>query len=170
MEAWALQQIELKKGVDGQEYKVSNGTWYNKETEDNVIHTLETCRVMNYPVRLFLGDVKTGRDWLEENDVTGRIGRSMGPIKVPILLANSRSIGGGSILTHCIVRIIYKVESGAKREWRAANYQQPEFHVLTPGSVFVVGEGTYHAAFRGPFGMDKARRYVDFMSGRRMTK
>ena len=54
-------------------------------------------------VRISLGetaDPNIGFDWLEEFESYGYIGRSMGPIKVPLLVANTRSLGGGSILDH----------------------------------------------------------------------
>ena len=57
-------------------------------------------------VRLFLGDPETGRDWGEENDVTGYVGRSTGPSKVPLLLATRRSMGGGAILVDCVLRML----------------------------------------------------------------
>ena len=90
---------------------VVNGTTYHDETPLAVIDVLETARRTNARIRIHYGYTTTkdgqptGRDWYEENDVTGTVGRSSGPQKVPIILANSRSTGGGSILDHCIVRI-----------------------------------------------------------------
>src|SRR5580704_12602052 len=52
----------------------------------------------NKRVRIYLGDPETGRDWGEENDVTGFIGRSTGREPVLLLLPGNRSHGGGDIL------------------------------------------------------------------------
>src|ERR1035437_10026036 len=88
-------------------YKVCNGTYYNIKTSDSVIHTLETARLLNSRITLDYGDVKTGRSWGEVNDITGYIGRSTGPVKIPILLYKVTSSGGGGILDSCILSIRY---------------------------------------------------------------
>ena len=91
--------------IDTDKYKLVNGTSYDKRTDDELIRNLEHCRMNNIRVVLDYGDTKTGSSWNERYDITGRVGRSSGQIKVPILLHNKRSHGGGSILTHCIIGI-----------------------------------------------------------------
>jgi len=88
-----------------QQYKVVNGTSYHIETSDKVIEVLESIRKNNSRIVLDYGDIKTGKSWNEQFDITGTIGRSTGINKIPILLHNSRSIGGVGILTHCIIGI-----------------------------------------------------------------
>ena len=56
-------------------------------------------------VRIFQGDTLTGRDWCEENDVVGRIGRSTGSRKIPLLIACGEH-GGPGLLDACIVRMM----------------------------------------------------------------
>jgi len=71
------------------------------------------CRILEegnrkYPaerLRIFYGDTETGRCWMDENDTIGYIGRSTGEIKIPLLIKNTRSHGGGAILDHCIIKI-----------------------------------------------------------------
>jgi hypothetical protein len=60
------------------------------------------------------GDIKTNKSWGESYDITGKIGMSKGAydLRYPILIHNSRSIGGGTILTNCIISI---KESKGKR-------------------------------------------------------
>ena len=65
-------------------YKVVNGTSYDSRTPDRLIAELETAMRHNKKVRIFLGDTETGRDWLEEYDVYGLVGRSGGSVKVPL--------------------------------------------------------------------------------------
>jgi hypothetical protein len=84
---------------------IVNGTTYGGQTPRAVIDVLESARANGQRLRLHWGDTSTGQDWGDVNDVTGRIGRSMGPTRVPILLHNTRSTGGGAILDHCIVKI-----------------------------------------------------------------
>lgn len=91
---------------DGKAYRVTNtGTWYHQDTPDAVIEALESARINHTRILLDLGDTTTGESWHEEHDITGYVSRSMGPIKIPILLYNAQSLGGGGILTHCILSI-----------------------------------------------------------------
>ena len=108
-------------------YQVVNGTSYHADTSKRVIDIIERARANSWRLRLYLGDAKTGRDWNEHYDVTGRIGRSSGPVKVPILLHNSQSIGGGAILDHCIVRIRHANKRDGKFDlYRHTKYHNPE--------------------------------------------
>jgi hypothetical protein len=90
---------------DGKSYKMANGTYYSRMTSDEIINVIETAKRNRTRLVLDYGDVLTGKSWNEVYDITGRIGRSTGSIKIPILLHNSRSIGGGAILDHCIIKI-----------------------------------------------------------------
>jgi hypothetical protein len=89
----------------GRSYKEVNGTAYHVETPDNIIKILEHSRVNRHRLLFDYGDTKTGQSWGEVNDIRGHIGRSTGTVKIPLLIHNSRSIGGGAILDHCIVKI-----------------------------------------------------------------
>src|SRR5437899_9975118 len=91
-------------------YKIVNGTSFDERTPDEVIRVLENARLNRTRLHVSLGETdndrgQLGRDWLEEFETHGYIGRSMGPVKVPLLIANRRSTGGGAILDHCIIRI-----------------------------------------------------------------
>lgn len=44
-------------------------------------------------VRIMLGDPATGTVWMEEHDVVGRIGLSMGPMRVPLLVPEGERYG-----------------------------------------------------------------------------
>lgn len=107
---------------DGKEYKVLNGTYYHIETSNHLVRLLEEIRINRWPIQLHYGDIGTGEDWGEVNDVIGTLGRSTGPIKVPIILENSFSSGGPAILDHCIVMIVCQSENGA------VLYQHPNYH------------------------------------------
>lgn len=89
----------------GRIYKVCNGTFYYLDTPDRLIEIIENIREKKTRIRIEYGDVNTGRSWGEVHDISGTIARTMGPVKCPILLYNSRSTGGGIILTDCILEI-----------------------------------------------------------------
>jgi hypothetical protein len=146
-------------------YKLINGTSYHDETPDEVIRVLESARQSHTRLHISLGDTGSGKDWLEEFETHGYVGRSMGPIKVPLIVANFRSLGGGAILDHCIVRI--RTSAGGR-----VLYQHPGYHhgtleirqkaepVTLDGrtlTVDVLRDGELHASFES---IEKARRWV----------
>jgi hypothetical protein len=97
-------------------YKVIDGTYYHQDTPDMLIDVLENIRKEKIRIKINYGDRATGKSWGETHDISGTIGRSMGPVKCPILLHNSRSTGGGIILTQCILEI--KTSKGNKLLYR----------------------------------------------------
>jgi len=107
------------------EYKEVNGTMYNVDTPDEVIQWLETSRERQQRIRIFYGDTDTGKDWCEVFDTIGCIGRSTGKHKIPLLIKSKRSLGGGAILDHCIVRITTKGSNGKIR----TVYEHPKYHL-----------------------------------------
>jgi hypothetical protein len=136
-----------------------------------VIQQLETLRLsrMCKPkrCRVWLGDPETGKDWGEEWDVTGYIGRSMGTIKILLLIHNRRSYGGPGLLDDCIVKI--------KVEGRVV-YQHPGFHQgklelapsdLSEYEVDAKRDGEIVARFKK---QSQAERWKAFMLGERMAK
>lgn len=84
--------------------RLKSGTCYHAATPKKVIKVLEEMLKTRTKVRIFYGDAKTGQSWHEENDVVGRIGRSTGTIKIPLLVPDGES-GGSGLLDHCIIRI-----------------------------------------------------------------
>jgi hypothetical protein len=93
-------------------YKTVNETSYTINTNDKVIEVLERCKSNRKRIIVDYGNVETKESWNEVYDVTGYVGRSTGDIKIPLLVYNRRSIGGGSISTDCILSI---KESKGKR-------------------------------------------------------
>lgn len=160
------------------------GTWFSYDTPTKVRAILEQYRKDGGRLRLFYGDRTTGRDWLEENDLLGKIGRSTGSMQIPLLIAKGEC-GGPGILDDCIVRI---VNADSREEiYRQKNYFLPDmeirpvddmmahWHVSEPPKRLAAmgythgvwvrekdGEFANHANFRS---YGKAAQFVAFMAG-----
>lgn len=74
-------------------------------------------------LRFHYGDNKTGQAWGDSE--AGYVGRSTGSQPIPLVVNNSRSMGGGGLLTHAIV----KVETTRKGKSGQPDvlYQHPKF-------------------------------------------
>ena len=167
------QRIWTQTGPTGYTWRSieHNGTAYHEETPDGVWRALEWARQRGYVVRLWLGDRKTGQDWGDENDVVGRISRSMGPVRIPLLIHNNRSTGGTGILDHCIL----KITKAGRTFYEADNYQEATWTVVPCTTCPDHPDYTWSANRNGDTWANfrserQARRYVDFMTGRRMGK
>lgn len=109
-------------------------THFHAGTPLTVRRVLERARKTDSLIRVFYGDTKTGRDWAEENDTIGYVGRSTGIQKIPLLIERLRSgngltraCGGGGILDHCVVRIM---DVASKKDlYRHALYACPRFEL-----------------------------------------
>lgn len=114
--------------MEQNKYREVNGTSYNKKTPAEVISVLEAARKTGTRIKLHYGDTETGKDWKDEYNVTGYVGRSNGLRKVPILLHNSRSTGGISILDHCIIKI--KKSKGGEVLYKNPKYQELNIDIV----------------------------------------
>lgn len=146
-------------------YKVtSSNTWYDHETPDGVIEVLEGLRESRKPVRMFYGDDESGLDWNEEHEMFGRIGRSTGSVKIPLMIVGGAD-GGGGILTHCIVQLM----QGGKILWAHPLYHSKEFSTRENNGEHkdklpfeVLRDGEVHARFKT---LEKVNKYIAFMKG-----
>jgi len=146
--------------------------YFNDETCDKVKTVLTECYNNQCRVRIWYGDTDTGLSWMDEYDVVGTIGRSAGQQKIPLLIKNSRSSGGGGILCHCIIRI--DVISS-----RRTIYEHPLFDVPTLGVYPNLDEDTKteypfivskNNELQARFKSEKqATNYIDFMLGNRYS-
>lgn len=99
-------------------YKEIDGSFFHIETPEKLCHVLNHARDNNTRIVVDYGDVKTGKSWGEQYGISGYVGRSNGTIKVPLLVHNSRSHGGGEMLDHCILtvktsagkQLLYKID------------------------------------------------------------
>lgn len=151
-------------------YKIFGGTAYNINTPDKVVRILDSVlkSFRQRRIRVFYGNSITGKDWCEENDVIGYVGRSTGSIKIPLLIKNINSSGGGGILDHCIVKIT---------EDKKVLYQHPNYHIgeleVTEVPEHLKLQGYTHSVKRDGITIanfkteKKARNYIAFLKGER---
>jgi hypothetical protein len=113
-------------------YKVSeDSTYYGEETPDALIEILERARVNKTRLKFYLGDNKTGKDWMEEDSKMGKVGRSMGPIKIPLLIKTVASHGGGSLMDDSIVKVATSPTGTVL--YQHPSYHQPEMRIVEDG-------------------------------------
>ncbi|MCD2453631.1 hypothetical protein GO003_024950 [Methylicorpusculum oleiharenae] len=105
-----LFESELPNGNVIKYARLPSDTCYHQETPDQVIRLLENLQKCGTEVRIFYGDTQTGQSWHDEFDMVGRIGRSTGSIKIPLIVPKGDS-GGPALLDHCIIRIDTRMET-----------------------------------------------------------
>jgi len=107
--------------IRNKKFKVIDGTAFHIETADKVCHVLNNAMKENIRIKLDYGFTSTGKSW-NEHGICGYVGRSTGVVKVPLLLHNKRSMGGGSIRDHCVVKISY-----ANKKLGGVLYRHPSY-------------------------------------------
>lgn len=101
-----------------------NGTTYSDDCSLTVIDVLERCRADRTRIRIAYGFPADGQDWGEVYGTTGYVGRSCGPVKIPLLVHNRRSLGGDGIITDKVIRI--ETTKGRRLLYQAGNYKPPK--------------------------------------------
>ena len=104
-------------------YRVIDGTAIDIRTDDKVARFIAFHRGDQARFKFHYGDPLTGKAW---GDIEiGSIGRSTGSIKIQLLISNSRSHGGGSLLDYCIVKIEWaNKKNGIRQLYQHVNYHE----------------------------------------------
>jgi len=111
--------------------KIELGTWFDPDTHPEVKRQLELAIKGRYRLRIEYGDQETGQAW-DDRPMGGRISRSMGPMKVPLLIRRAGSYGGESILDACIVKI--SETPGGRLLWQHPTYSPAIKHEAAPAA------------------------------------
>lgn len=154
-------------------YKKVNDIAYRYETDDKVVFVLEHVRQSNKRIRIYLGDTETGQSWHEINDIMGYVSNSTGNIKIPILVHNTNSMGGGAILDNRIIKIVETKTN--KTLYEHSNFRIGNFDLYInnnelkeKGYLYGVSiDGKCYANFKDK---DKALKWIEFMKGKRNSK
>jgi hypothetical protein len=146
---------EMKKAM-----KTNGVFFFNEETTVEQMQAITNAYNSKDRVRVWYG--KNGKSWDEENDITGKIGRSTGVTPCALLVHNNRSMGGGALLTDCVVKMV-NTKTG-RILYQHANFEQGNFKVE---SNKVLRDGELYA---NCVNEKKAQRLADFMNGKRNSK
>jgi hypothetical protein len=111
--------------------KVDLGTWFDPETHPEVRRQLELALKGKYRLRIEYGDRETGQAH-DDRPNSGTISRSMGPMKVPLLIRSTRSYGGDVISTAHIVKI--SETPGGRLLWQHPNYSPAPKPSIAPAA------------------------------------
>ena len=143
---------------------------FHKSTPETVCAIIQTLYQNKHRVRFFYGDTSTGRDWCEENDVTGTVGKSTGTQPIPLLIHNSRSLGGGGLLDSSIVKII-DISTGVTLyqhpSYTCSKFEAVEGSDLPEYAANVTKDGEIYARCKS---YASAYRLAAFMNGVRHNK
>ena len=128
-----------------------------------------------FRIRVFYGDIHTGRSWNEEYDVMGKIGRTCGAIKIPILLRRKDSYGGGALLLSSVIRID-DIED-KKTLWKLPNFHVEKMTIekssVNKDYPFSVMQAQDNGAISNIANFKteiQAKKWIDFMEGKRYNK
>lgn len=163
--------------------KLKDGTIEEyKQIDDRLLNLLEYLRNSEDRVRIWYGDRETGRAWNEEYYIMGTIGRSRGTDwKIPILVNNSRSWGGGGLLLSSLIRIdstkehrtLWKVNNFHVEKMEVVKVTEPRYSGDTMEYSYSViqhkddGTKSNVANFKTE---EQAKRWIQFMNGERYSK
>lgn len=148
------------------------------EVFDNVSEELMNIILRAYKyklrIRVFYGDIHTGRSWNEEYDVMGNIGRTRGAIKIPILLKRKDSYSGGALPLSSVIRID-DIED-KRILWRLPNFHVEKMTIERRALEcysFAVMQAQDNGAISNIANFkteEKAKKWIDFMEGKRYSK
>lgn len=149
------------------------------EVFDNVNEALMSLIIRawkyKFRIRVFYGDIHTGRSWNEEYDVTGTIGRTCGDIGIPILVHNKRSWGGGALLLSSVIRID-DIED-KRTLWKLPNFHVEKMTIEKRSEStdypFAVMQTQDNGAISNVANFkteEKAKKWIEFMEGKRYSK
>lgn len=140
-------------------YKVVDGVSFYEGTNEIVVSILLDAIARRDRIRIFYGDVESGKDWCETYDTIGTVGLSCGTEKIPLIIHSTRSMGGDAILTENIVKITRN---------KKVIYQQHNYNcnVSINENGNVVSNGNEVIFLHGNDPM-KAQRFLSFLKGER---
>lgn len=162
-------------------HPASQKTWFQPGTPVKLASVLEKARRDDTVVRLFFGDPETGKDSLQEWDVTGFVGRTNGTFQTPILCEAYATEGGGLrsspfgdvIRSRSVLRVLEVLTQ--KVLYQHPRYVLPDLRIEPASAVEAASKFPY-AVVHAQDGKDEtvanfqttgdAHVYIGFMQGK----
>lgn len=152
---------------------VVNGTSYDRRAPAGLVVAIERLLAGRQPVHVHYGDPETGKDdGAPGNEEVGRIGRSTGTEKIPLLVPIG-AVGGPALLEQCVVKV--RTADGRNRTlYRHPLYSGPDEVAPPPGFslsdafhdlLAYVANPTAFEGLTGPQLRHYMRRVADMASG-----
>jgi hypothetical protein len=132
---------------------------------------LSSLNLSKKRVRIFYGDTQTAKNWNDEYDTIGTIGKSNGQIKIPLLIKTKRSFGGSAILDQRILKIVDIATN--KVLYQCDNYKPDNFFCLyknTNSNEAVVYMNDINNVYANCHTIEKALKLCNFMNGLKHSK
>ena len=85
--------------------KIVDGVYFHLNTNDEVIKVLLQAMRTRKRIKIDLGWTDTEKSWNEISNTMGYVGKTTGREPILILVHNTRSSGGGAILTDSVIKI-----------------------------------------------------------------
>ena len=114
---------------------------FSEETPLELCNLINQLHGSNKRVKIFNGNKETGKTWNEEHDNTGYIGRSTGPIHIPLLVYNKMSRGGQGLLDDSILAVM---ETTGSKNFL---YKHPKLQL--PTIEIIEKDGKYNTIING---------------------
>lgn len=114
-----------RPGKERTYFVTESGTHFDTTTPPKLMVLLEELREKRIRVKIWLGDTKTGKAW--DDTETGYIGRSCGPIKIPLIIRRNSSGREEALLDQCIIRV--QATTGIRTCSKSVYYEHPKFHI-----------------------------------------
>lgn len=119
---YPIKEEKLSNGNTLKYKMTEDGTHYSAEYPDALVDKMQTARASGARLRFESGDMLTGKSW---GDVeSGRIGRSTGTMKIPLIIKTGRSSGGGALGS--IVNVSYANAKEGGTVWKHETYKPPK--------------------------------------------
>jgi hypothetical protein len=140
-------------------------TCFGPRCDEQLASVLEACRRSGDKVRLILGDPCTGDTSFDDHGVVGRIGRSCGALKVPLLVEGRRVHGFGAPIMCDRVLAVLDWDTGLPL-YRHDRYRPPELRLSSSDDTERPWSVTHRDQTIARFAdIGKAGAYIAFMRG-----
>lgn len=159
-----FKEVEETTTTTTTNWKDDNIMNINDKEQIKVNHVLLNARDSHMRIRVFYGDPETGRDWCEEFDTIGYVGKSTGKEPVPLLIPFRNSLGGSPINTEHILKITLSCNP-KEVLYQHPNYKKPVTVINSATNSLYINGKLYSTFEPGTENLKRACRLAAFLEG-----